>query len=91
MRTAGSMNHDACGDHGHHDDDCHDPDGDDDYVLPAVDFRDLVLAWNPVLMAETVLDAPHCWQRRNMIRVPESLSSSVSGDLQLLHRTYSFM
>ena len=29
-----------------------------------------------------------CWQRRNMIRVAESRSSSVSGLLQLLHSTY---
>ena len=29
-----------------------------------------------------------CWQRRNMIRVAESRSRSVSGLLQLLHSTY---
>lgn len=36
---------------------------------------------------DTVRDAEHCWQRRNMIRVDESRSSSVSTDLQLLHST----
>ena len=39
-------------------------------------------------MGATVLDAPHCWHLRNMIRVALSLSSNVSGLLQLLHRTY---
>ena len=29
-----------------------------------------------------------CWQRRNMMRVAESRSRSVSGLLQLLHSTY---
>ena len=29
-----------------------------------------------------------CWQRRNMMRVEVSLSSRVSGLLQLLHSTY---
>ena len=39
-------------------------------------------------MGATVLDAPHCWHLRNMIRVALSLSSNVSGLLQLLHSTY---
>lgn len=47
-----------------------------------------VLATKPALIGATVRDAPHCWQRRNMMRVLLSLSSNVSGLLQLLHRTY---
>jgi hypothetical protein len=50
-------------------------------------LRDTVRAWYPVLMADTVREAEHCWQRRNMMRVAESLSSRVSTLLQLLHST----
>ena len=39
-------------------------------------------------MGATVRLAPHCWQRRNMMRVPASRSSSVSGLLQLAQSTY---
>ena len=49
----------------------------------------VVLATNPALIGATVLEAPQAWQRRNMIRELESRSSSESGDLQLLQRTYS--
>ncbi len=47
-----------------------------------------VLATKPALMVATVRDAPHCWHRRNMMRVALSLSNRVSGLLQLLHSTY---
>lgn len=57
--------------------------------LPLYDaFLRVVRATNPALMGATVRDAPHCWQRKNMMRVELSLSSSVSGLLQLLHSTY---
>lgn len=52
------------------------------------DLRDTVRAWKPLLMADTVREAPHCWHRMNMMRVDASLSSSVSGDLHELHSTY---
>lgn len=52
------------------------------------DLRDTVRAWKPDLIADTVREAPHCWQRRNMMREALSLSNSVSGLLQLLHSTY---
>lgn len=55
------------------------------------DLRLTVRAWKPALMADTVREAPHCWQRRNMMRVEESRSSRVSGDLQELQSTYSLM
>ena len=38
----------------------HDHDYDHDYDWPAVAFLLCVRAWNPALIAETVLDAPHC-------------------------------
>ena len=47
-----------------------------------------VLATKPALMVATVRDAPHCWHRKNMMRVALSLSNRVSGLLQLLHSTY---
>lgn len=45
-------------------------------------------ATKPDLMACTVLEAPHCWQRKCMSLVAESLSSRVSTDLQPGHNTY---
>ena len=53
-----------------------------------VTFLREVLATKPALMVATVRDAPHCWHRRNMMRVALSLSNRVSGLLQLLHSTY---
>jgi len=45
-------------------------------------------ATKPLLMALTVLDAPHCWQRKCMRRVALSLSKSVSTLLHPGHSTY---
>ncbi len=45
-------------------------------------------ATKPDLIAETVLEAPHCWHRRCIRRVAESRSSRVSTLLQPGHSTY---
>ena len=57
------------------------------YQGPVTFLRE-VLATKPALMVATVRDAPHCWHRKNMMRVALSLSNRVSGLLQLLHSTY---
>ena len=44
-------------------------------------------ALNPLLMAPTDLREPHDWQLTKSIRC--SFSRSVSGDLHVLHVTYS--
>lgn len=50
-------------------------------------WHDAQLQQQQLCSPDTVREAEHCWQRRNMMRVEESRSSSVSTDLQLLHST----